>query len=175
LIGKAIDGACLWQAFYQRVQRFHLLGMLSVLFLAGYLIYGPLSTSAQSFVAPKYFEHIRPSLDFVRDAWKDGDRLFVSNGALPAFRFYAPFYGLETIPYEFGRREDYKNPGNILSQLDSFKGQPRLWILLSHVYEKGDFNEKDFIVNYLDQTGQKKREFRVPGTSVFLYLYDLKN
>jgi len=82
---------------------------------------------------------------------------------------------LEDISYEFGKREDYKDPQNILSQLDSFKGQPRVWILLSHVYEKGDFNEKDFILNYLNQIGEKKREFRVPGTSVFLYLYDLKN
>jgi len=169
LIGKTIE------VLHQKAQRFRLLGALSVLFLAGYLIYGPVSTSAQNFVAPKYFEHIRPTMATLRDAWKDGDVLYVSNGALPAFRFYAPFYGLENIPYEFGNREDYKNPQNILSQLDSYKGQPRAWILLSHVYEKGDFNEKDFILNYLDQIGGKKREFRVPGTSVFLYLYDLGN
>jgi hypothetical protein len=149
--------------------------MLFVVFLAGYLIYGPFVTSMQNLVEPKYFEHIRPSMETLRDAWKDSDMLFVSSGALPAFRFYAPFYGLENISYEFGKREDYKDPQNILSQLDSLKGQPRAWILLSHVYEKGDFNEKDFIANYLDQTGQKKREFRVPGTSVFLYLYDLKD
>jgi hypothetical protein len=176
LIGKAVDCvACLWQASYQRVKRFHMLGAFSVLFLAGFLIYGPLSMSFQDFVEPKYFEHIRPSMDFVRDSWKDGDRMYVSYGALPAFRFYAPFYGLENISYEFGEREDYKNPQNILSQLDSFKGQPRVWILLSHVYENGDFNEKDSILNYLNQIGERKREFRVPGTSVFLYLYDLKN
>jgi len=169
LIDKTVE------ALHQRVQRSHLLGVLSVLFLAGYLLYGPFVTSMQNLVEPKYFEHIRPSLQTLRDSWKDGDALFVSNGALPAFRFYAPFYGLENIPYEFGEREDYKNPQNILSQLDSFKGQPRVWILFSHVYEKGDFNEKDFILNYLNQIGEKKREFRVPGTSVFLYLYDLEN
>jgi hypothetical protein len=156
------------------VQRFQLLGVLAVWLLAGYLIYGPLNISIQNFVAPKYFEHIRPSLETLRDSWKEGDTLFVSNGALSAFRFYAPFYGLENVSYEFGKRDDYKNPQNILSQLDSLKGNPRVWILLSHVYEKGDFNEKDFILNYLNQIGEKKREFRVPGTSVFLYLYDFK-
>jgi hypothetical protein len=41
------------------------------------------------------------------------------------------------------------------------------------VYEKGDFNEKDFVLRYLDQIGEKRREFRLPGTSVFLYLYDM--
>ena len=167
LIGKAV------QAFSRRVQRFHVLGALSVLLLAGYLLYGPLATSIQNFLQPKYFEHIRPSLETLRASWKEGDRLFVSNGALPAFRFYAPFYGLEGIPYEFGKREDYQNPQNILSQLVAFRGQPRVWILLSHVYERGEFNEKDFILNCLNGMGQKKREFRLPGTSVFLYLYDL--
>ena len=74
----------------------------------------------------------------------------------------------------FGEREDCTNLENILSQLDLCKGQPRMWIFFSHVYEKGDFNERYFIVNYLNQIGEKRREFRVPGTSVFLYLYDLE-
>ena len=167
LIGKAV------QALYGRVQRFRLLSELSVLFLAGYLLYGPLVTSVQNFIEPKYFEHIRPTMATLRDSWKDGDELFVSNGALPAFRFYAPFYGLENVSYEFGKMEDYKNPQSILNGLDSLKGTSRVWVLFSHVYEKGDFNEKDSVLNDLDQLGERKREFRVPGTSVFLYLYDL--
>jgi hypothetical protein len=169
LLGKAVE------VLYQRLQRNQFLGVFSVAVLAGFLVYGPLVTSLQSFAEPKYFEHIHPTMEHLRDSWKSDDEIYVSYGALPAFRFYAPFYGLENIPYEFGRREDYKNPQNILSQLDLFKGQPRVWILLSHVYEKGDFNERDFILNYLDQVGEKRREFRVPGTSVFLYLYDLRN
>ena len=169
LVGKAVE------VLYQRVQRFHTLGAFSILFLAGYLLYGPVLTSFQNFIEPKYFEHIRPTMAFMRNGWKDGDALYVSHGALPAFRFYAPFYGLENISYEFGKREDYKNPQNILTQLDTFKGQARVWILLSHVYEKEDFNERDFILDYLNGIGEKKREFRVPGTSVFLYLYDLEN
>jgi hypothetical protein len=169
LLGKTVE------VLYQRLQRYQFLSVFSVAMLAGFLVYGSLVTSLQSFVAPKYFEHIRPTMEHLRDSWKDRDGIYISYGALSAFRFYAPFYGLESIPYDFGRREDYKNPQNILSQLDSFKGQPRVWILFSHVYEKGDFNERDFLLNYLNQIGEKRREFRVPGTSVFLYLYDLRN
>jgi hypothetical protein len=168
LIGQAFG------MIYARLQRYRLPGVLAVL-LAGYLLYGPLVTSLQNFLAPKYFEHIRPTMETLREAWKDGDALYVSNGALPAFRFYAPFYELENAPYEFGKREDYKNPQNISSQLGSLQGQPRVWILLSHVYQKGEFNEREFILNTLNGMGQKKREFRLPGTSVFLYLYDLQN
>lgn len=168
LLGKTVE------ALYSRLQKYQFPGVLVISILTGFLIYGPLLTSIQSFITPKYYEHIRPTMDFVRSSWKEGDVMYVSNGALPAFRFYAPFYGLEDIPYEFGKREDYKSPQNLLSQLDSFQGRPRVWLLFSHVYERGDFNERDFILNNLNQIGEKKREFRVPGTSVFLYLYDLK-
>jgi hypothetical protein len=169
LLGKTIE------ALYQQLQKNQILGVLVVSILAGFLINGPLVTSLQSFITPKYFEHIRPTMDYLRNSWKDGDAMYVSNGALPAFRFYAPFYRLENISYEFGKREDYKNPQNILNQLDSLKGHSRVWFLFSHVYERGDFNEMEFILNYVNQIGEKKREFRVPGTSVFLYLYDLKD
>lgn len=169
LLGKAVD------ALYPWVHKYGTIGVIGTLLLVGYLLYGPLTASLQSFLAPKYFEHIRPTMEHLRDSWKEGDVLYVSNGALPAFRFYAPFYDLEHLPYEAGERADYQEPQNISSQLEAFKGQPRVWILLSHVYEKSDFNEKDFILNYLNQSGEEKREFRVPGTSVFLYLYDLRN
>jgi hypothetical protein len=169
LLGKAVE------VVHQRVRRFSALGVLSVMFLTGYLIYGPLVTSLQNFAEPKYFEHIRPTMETLRDAWKEGDRLYISSGALPAFRFYAPFYGLENISYEFGERDDYESPPDILSRIDSLKGQPRAWILFSHVYERESFNEREFALNYLDEFGEKKREFRLPGTSVFLYLYDLQN
>jgi hypothetical protein len=169
LIGKTME------AIYLRWQRVGFPGIFAVALLAGYLLYGPVTTSIANFVAPKYFEHIRPTMEVLRDSWKAGDALYVSNGALPAFRFYAPFYGLENIPYEFGEREDYRTIHNIASDLVSFDRQPRLWVLLSHVYERKNFNERDFILNYLSEIGEKKREFRVPGTSVFLYLYDLRD
>jgi hypothetical protein len=168
LLGKTVE------VLYGRLQKNQFLGVLVTAALIGFLVYGPLVTSIQSFVAPKYFEHIRPTMDYLRSSWKEGDGMYVSNGALPAFRFYAPLYGLENISHEFGKREDYKNPQNILNQLDALKGQLRVWILFSHVYERGNFNEREFILNYANQIGEKKREFRVPGTSVFLYLYDLK-
>jgi hypothetical protein len=169
LIGKAVE------AVYVRLQRYRLRATLLVSLLAVYLLYGPVLTSLQNFIAPKYFEHIRPTMETLRGSWKDGDTMYVSYGALPAFRFYAPFYGLESISYEFGEREDYRNPQNTLSQLDLLKGQSRAWILFSHVYERDGFNEREFLLDYLNKVGERKREFRVPGTSVFLYLYDLKN
>ena len=168
LLAKAVE------SLYPGLQKSRFLSVSATVALAGFLIYGPLVTAVQSFITPKYFEHVRPTMEHLRDSWKEGDALFISNGALPAFRYYASFYGLEDVAYEFGRREDYLDPQNIASQLESFDGQSRTWVLLSHVYEKGDFNEREFILDYLNQIGERRREFRLPGTSVFLYLFDLK-
>ncbi len=79
----------------------------------------------------------------------------------------------KNVSYTSSQRNDYENPNVILEQLDSLQGKSRVWILMSHVYERGDFNEKDFLLNDLNNIGSKKREFRQPGTSVYLYLYDL--
>jgi hypothetical protein len=110
----------------------------------------------------------------LRESWRPGDAIYVSNGAVPAFEFYAPEYGLASADYSSNVRDDYKTPANISRQIESLRGKSRVWILLSHVYEKGNFNEKDFILKDLRMNGRMKREFRVPGTSVYLYLFDLQ-
>jgi hypothetical protein len=168
LIGKSVE------FIDQRLRSPRWLSRAIALALTGFLLFGPLTTSAGYFLEPKYFEHIRPSMGILRESWRSGDAIYVSNGAVPAFEFYAPEYGLSDVDYLSNLQDDYKNPENIARQLDTLNGKSRVWILLSHVYEKGDFNEKDFILNDLQMNGRIKRELRVPGTSVYLYLFDLK-
>jgi hypothetical protein len=158
----------------QRLHNPRWMGTAIALALTAFLIFGPLVTAVDYFFNPKYFEHIRPSMGVLQESWRAGDALYVSYGAVPAFEFYAPEYGLSGMDYLSNARQDYQNPANIGGQLDTLKGKTRVWVLLSHVYEKGDFNEKDFILNTLRMNGRIKREFRMPGTSVYLYLFDLQ-
>jgi hypothetical protein len=169
LIAKAAE------AIYQSLQRQNIVGTLTLLILSAYLLYGPVATSLSYFIHPKYYEHIRPAMGFLQEMWRSDDMMYVSNGAVPAFEFYAPTYALSDAAYTSNERDAYQDHNKILKQLDTLRGDRRVWILLSHVYEKDDFNEKDFILNYLKQNGTRKREFRVPGTSVYLYLFDLGN
>lgn len=168
LIGKAVEFV------EHRLRHPRWAGRAVALVLAGFLIFGPLRTSAEFFIRPKYYEHIRPSMQFLQEAWRPGDALYVNNGAVPAFEYYAPLYGLAGTRYISTERDDYRDPASILRQLETLNGKSRVWVLMTHVYEKGGFNEKDFILNDLQQMGKKKREFRVPGTSVYLYLFDLQ-
>ena len=157
----------------QSLRRFPAISALATLALSGFVLYGPFTSALDQFIKPKYFEHIRPSMAYLQASWKDGDSMFISYGAVPAFEFYAPIYDLADISYESGLREDYKNPDALLKRLEPWMGRPRVWVLMSHVYEREGFNEKDFLLDTLNRNGSKKREFREPGTSVYLYLYDL--
>jgi hypothetical protein len=169
LIGKALT------TIHQRLRAYPIVSIPVLLTVCAFLFYGALPRTFEQFASPKYFEHIRPTMEYLQATWQTGDEIFLSNGAVPAFEYYAPMYGLEYAPYTSGRRDDYENPDTILDRLEPLKSKRRLWILMSHVYEKGDFNEKDFLLDNLDQIGQRRREFREPGTSVYLYLYDLSS
>jgi len=146
---------------------------LVALFVGACLLYAPASESLSNFINPKYFEHIRPSMATLSKNWNEGDILFVSYGAVPAFRFYADRYGLGDVAYRTNEAADYLKPETIMSDLKALDGSPRVWVLVTHVYETKDFNEKDFLLSSLDAMGEHKREFRTPGTSVYLNLYDL--
>lgn len=167
LLAKAME------ILYAKLSKQRNLNLIVVIVLAGFLLYGPVTTSIGYFLQPKYFEHIRPAMENLRAEWREGDVLFVTNGAVPAFEYYAPMHGLEPVTYRSSSREDYLNPQSIEEELRSLQGQRRAWILMSHVYEKDGFNEREFILEYLKENGTRRREFRMPGTSVYLYLFDL--
>jgi len=167
LLGEAVE------VLYKRLAFNRLWEIAAALTLGAYLICGPLITSIQYLIAPKYYEHVRPAMDYLSASWKDGDELFVSFWGEPSFRFYAPFYNLEKVRYTSSKYVDYPDQQRLKSRFGPLIGKKRVWVLMLHVYEEGGFNERDFIVTYLDEIGRKRREFRRSGTSVYMFLYDL--
>lgn len=137
-----------------------------------YLLYSPITVTFENFLTPKYQEHIRPTMEYLRDYRKDGDLVYVYYWAEHAVRYYAPKYGMDMSEFIIGT-DYHDNPMAYSEELESLRGHEHVWILFSHVYENGDFNERDFILRLLDSMGEQLRQFRVPGTSVYLYLYDL--
>lgn len=167
LLGKAVE-------FVQKsFSANKIASTLTAVVLGGYLIFNPVVTSLQNFISPKQYEHIRPTLQVLADSWKDGDALFVTAWAEPAFRFYAPFYGLDGIEITSTEIEDYPDGEQLKSRINPLIGQKRVWVLFSHVYEQARFNERDYLVAYLDEIGEKRREILKSGTSVYLFFYDL--
>ncbi|HSA99584.1 MAG TPA: glycosyltransferase family 39 protein [Anaerolineales bacterium] len=143
------------------------------LVMAAYLIWSPLSVSFPEFAEPKRREHIKPSMAYLREYSKPDDTIYVYYNAGPAFRFYAPKYGLALENTIIGT-DHSADPQAYYAELDRLDNRKRVWLLFSHVYELDEFNEKDFILEYVDRLGRKVKEYRVPATSVYLYLYDLR-
>ena len=141
--------------------------------LAGYLLFSPLSLACENFTAPKMREHIRPTMETLRENRRDGDAVYVYYWAEHAVRFYAPKYEMDISTFIIGA-DHHSQPALYRPELDALRGRGRVWFLFSHVYEEDGFNERDYILDYLNSIGELKREYRQPGTSVYLYLYDLK-
>ncbi len=141
--------------------------------LAATLLFDPLSLAAENFAAPKMPEHIRPAMQALQEEWEEGDLIYVYHWAEPAVRFYAPHFGFAVSHFILGA-DHHQNPEAYHAELDSLRGHERVWVLFSHVYEADGFNERDYILNYLDMVGQMRQQIRRPGMTVFLYLYDLR-
>ena len=149
------------------------LGTAVRLALVGYFIFAPLQFSIEGFLTPKMREHIRPTMAYLKENYRKGDLIYVYYYTEPAFRFYAPKFGFASEQYIAGTRHQ-DNPESYLREIDKLDGNKRVWIIFSHVYERGDFSERDYMLDYLNSIGNKTKEYRVPRTSVYLYLYDLK-
>lgn len=171
-VGILLIGSSL-EFFVQKLRQRSIISALTILMISVYLLSGAVSRTVDQVISPKYFEHIRPTMEYLQGTWKDGDSMYISNGGVPAFEYYAPMYGLKNVEFISGQQNDYDNPDAMIEQLEPLKDKQRAWILLSHVYEQGDLNEHDLLVEYLKTIGGIKRIFIEPGTSVYLYLFDL--
>lgn len=124
-----------------------------------------------------YAEHMKPVLSYVRDLRQPGDAIYVYYGAAPAVTFYGLRYGLGRGEYLIGgcRRGDGRR---YLRELDTFRGRPRVWVLLTHAAPR--YREREDILAYLDALGTRKDEIAVESRGLGLnmlpaeaYLYDL--
>jgi hypothetical protein len=129
----------------------------------------PVAEAMYRFVWPRTTEEIRPVMNRVRDAWRDGDHLYVYYGARPAFEYYAARTRLAEVPTSFGRasREGWRQ---YLTELDALQGR-RVWLLFAHVYDWGTVDEEQLFLFHLDRRGVRLDQINDRRASA--YLYDL--
>jgi hypothetical protein len=166
LAGSGVD------AFVEWLRRPRWLGSGLAVVMAVALLFQPVIAAEENLLQPTYYEHIRPAMAFLQANRRPGDAIYVYSWAVPAFRYYAPAYGIAKGDYVAGKQHgsNYRVP---LNELTRFMGNSHVWVLFSHIYVDGNFNEKDHILAYLNKIGKQKRLFYDPGTSVYLVLYDL--
>jgi uncharacterized membrane protein len=150
------------------------LGLALSLALAGYLTFSPLSFAIELALKPKMTENIAPTLAYLKANYRQGDVIYLYHWSIPAFRYYAPKYGLDTAKVVAG--SDFHGAlENYCAEIKSLAGNQRAWLLFSHLTDASNLEERDAILDCASQVGSKKREFSEPGTLINLFLYVLTN
>ena len=116
-------------------------------------------------------EELRPVAQYVALHRKPGDTIYVYYGAAQAFRYYAPREGIPDSAFTVGAcaRTDWRG---YTAQLDSLRGRPRVWLVLSHPFLRGGIREDSLFTTYLAHIGH-----RVEGVATYGALgalYDLR-
>jgi hypothetical protein len=110
---------------------------------------------------PPYCQHDAKSLfSQLAQVRRPGDAVYAYYGAGQYLRWYGPQYGLSPASYHLGHCYLY-TPGaerNYLTEVDAFRGQPRVWIvMIAH-------NEFEFksLTRYLDAIGRRGARLIAP-------------
>jgi len=128
---------------------------------------------------PYRTENVKPVFSYLQARWQTGDSLYVYYGAAPAAALYAARYGFSRGDFAVGgcHRGDSRS---YLRELDTFRGRPRVWILITHSLPR--YREAQDVLSYLDAIGTRKEEMAVQSYSagrsprpVELYRYDLSD
>ena len=137
--------------------------------LLGLLLFDPLLATVKKIRKPYGPEDIKPVLEHTLEHFKNGDMLYVHNGAQPAFKFYRDRYGfnerqyIEGTPWGKHVWEDYYDDLQQLSE------HSRAWVMFSHPQKSLGVDEEKLFLQRLDILGKKRDVFRSDGAVVYLY------
>jgi hypothetical protein len=149
-----------------------MLGLIVTLTLVGYLTFTPLSFAVELALKPKMAENIAPTMAYLKTNYREGDVIYLYRVSIPAFRYYAPKYGLDGASVLAGS-DFHGNMDSYCGEVKQLAGNQRAWLLFSHLTDYEYLEERDLILACADQVGSQKREFSEPGTFINLFLYDL--
>jgi len=117
---------------------------------------------------PFYREELRPVVRYLAQERRSGDAIYVYYGASPAFEYYAARNGIPRSAYREGScaRDDWHR---YLKQVDELRGNPRVWFVLSHPFNKGGIREDSLFIQYFAAIGTQTDSATAVGARLALY------
>jgi hypothetical protein len=119
------------------------------------------------FAKPLLDEDIKPTMDYMRKHWIDGDIVYVDAGSVPAFVYYAEKYGFKNEDYTLGRFHG-SDPSAYAAEVDGIGVHRRLWLLVSHI-RQGEVGAKTYLPSYVERKSRQAMTFEATGAFVRLY------
>ena len=111
-------------------------------------------------------EEIKNSLNYIKNNYDEGNKLYVYCGAGPAYKYYSDTKYFNNLLPVINGSWNRENRINYIKEITHEKGE--IWILFSHVYR----DEESYILKHLDSLGYCKLNFFKTYNSS-AYLYDL--
>lgn len=140
-----------------------------VVALGAVLLLQPAAGALRGVVKPG-LEGIRPSFEYLRSNWKEGDCLYVYYWAMPTYRYYE--FAMRTEFPEIAGQPSRADWSGYVADLEQLRGNGRVWIVLTNTPKTLVGQEDKFIVTHLDAIGTRVDERIHSESSV--YLYDLR-
>jgi hypothetical protein len=153
--------------------RLNILGNAALAILVGAPVYATATN-----LPPFWLQHVRPVIEQVYAERRPGDGVYVFYGAGQAFRYYATHLRLSMEDVRIGRCYA-ADPREYLRELDQFRDQSRLWVLVTSALPQAIEVEAALMLEYLDEIGRREKTIAVPGSRAYSveaangYLYDL--
>jgi hypothetical protein len=132
-----------------------------------WIIVAFVATQAVESVLSERHEDMRTVASALSRARQSGDAIYVYYGAIPTFAYYGDTTG---ITRGGCHRDDWRA---YLSELDAFRGKPRVWLVVAHAFDRNGVQEDSLLVRYLDATG--RGYLTIKANDAFAKLYDLSD
>ncbi|HYB54314.1 MAG TPA: hypothetical protein VEG84_10640, partial [Thermoanaerobaculia bacterium] len=132
------------------------------------LLFHPVLFAARSLIHPRTREELRPVLQYVQGRRQPGDRIYVYDGAWPAFDYYASRLGLDRSSVLRGRFAG--RFGDPRSDADALRGGGRAWLLFAHAQRSESVDDEARLLGLLDPSGRLDARHE-PGASGYLYAF----
>jgi len=149
----------------------HTFSIIGITFIS-LLFFYPLLKAGYHIIRPRLKEEIKPVINYLMKFKQNKDIIYLYYGSRNAFKYYSLKNGFNENEYIVGIESRARgNLGNYINDLNKLRGNKRVWIVFSHIYNWKRFDEERFFLYYLDSIGKRLNFFKSAGASV--YLYDL--
>lgn len=145
------------------------LAVTSILALA--LLSKPTYHSVRNFLYPEMKENIKPVISYLIQQRENEDLIYVYYAAIPAFKYYAPFYDVKEEEYVEGTISR-ANPSMYISDINRLRFHKRVWLIFSHNCNWCIVNEEMYFLTYLDSVGIQEKQYISSNASIYLYQFD---
>lgn len=143
-------------------------------FIAFVILWTPITSAFYNFLNPPMGEDIKPVLAYLQKNVQNDDIVYVHNGSITPFLYYADSYHLIADEIFLARKS--RNFERFVIDVENFRGSDRIWFIFSHIVScdcEGDSRESrvQAHVDVLDKYGSQLDYFE--ATRAVTYLYTL--